>query len=279
MPLFLRGSCSPPFPQEGQQRGAARSEDGGGQQQRQPEGDRRVCVLPRRHIAVEHVLDAEDRAPQGAEKAKGHAAQQDGEAAHHRQNGGPPVAPVFRGQLADIRLAGGGSVRRGPPDQLVQGDAEEIAQQDQPVQVRRRGVQLPFGDGLPGDVQPFRQLFLRQPGGGAKLVDALSQCHEKSSLRVICSQGTISRQRAARPPAAQDALKNRIALCLLMVRCGSKNVHHFSWRSDNRRLQHALPVRRALRAGASHKHPTRRWRYKNKTMALFFMDSIITKSG
>ena len=31
--------------------------------------------------------------------------------------------------------------------------------------------------------------------------------------------------------------------------------------------------RRALRVSASHKNPTRRWRYQNKTIALFFMDS------
>ena len=34
--------------------------------------------------------------------------------------------------------------------------------------------------------------------------------------------------------------------------------------------------RRALRVGASHKNPTRRWRYKNKTIVLFLMDSSIT---
>ena len=33
--------------------------------------------------------------------------------------------------------------------------------------------------------------------------------------------------------------------------------------------------RRALRVGASHKNPTRRWRYKNKTIVLFLMDSSI----
>ena len=33
--------------------------------------------------------------------------------------------------------------------------------------------------------------------------------------------------------------------------------------------------RRALRVGASPKNPTRRWRYKNKTIVLFFMDSSI----
>ena len=30
-----------------------------------------------------------------------------------------------------------------------------------------------------------------------------------------------------------------------------------------------------MRVGASHKNPTRRWRYKNKTIVLFFMDSSI----
>ena len=34
--------------------------------------------------------------------------------------------------------------------------------------------------------------------------------------------------------------------------------------------------RRALRVGASHKNPTRRWRYQNKTIVLFFMDSSMT---
>ena len=33
--------------------------------------------------------------------------------------------------------------------------------------------------------------------------------------------------------------------------------------------------RRASRVGASHKNPTRRWRYKNKTIVLFLMDSSI----
>ena len=36
--------------------------------------------------------------------------------------------------------------------------------------------------------------------------------------------------------------------------------------------------RRALRVGASHKNPTRRWRYQNKTIVLFLMDSSITHS-
>ena len=31
-----------------------------------------------------------------------------------------------------------------------------------------------------------------------------------------------------------------------------------------------------MRVGASHKNPTRRWRYKNKTIVLFFMDSSMT---
>ena len=31
--------------------------------------------------------------------------------------------------------------------------------------------------------------------------------------------------------------------------------------------------RRALRVGVSYKNPTRRWRYQNKTIVLFFMDS------
>ena len=31
-----------------------------------------------------------------------------------------------------------------------------------------------------------------------------------------------------------------------------------------------------MRVGASHKNPTRRWRYKNKTIVLFLMDSIIS---
>ena len=31
-----------------------------------------------------------------------------------------------------------------------------------------------------------------------------------------------------------------------------------------------------MRVGASHKNPTRRWRYKNKTIVLFFMDSSIS---
>ena len=35
--------------------------------------------------------------------------------------------------------------------------------------------------------------------------------------------------------------------------------------------------RRALRVGASHKNPTRRWRYKNKTLVLFLMDSSIIR--
>ena len=30
-----------------------------------------------------------------------------------------------------------------------------------------------------------------------------------------------------------------------------------------------------MRVGASHKNPTRRWRYKNKTIVLFLMDSSI----
>ena len=34
--------------------------------------------------------------------------------------------------------------------------------------------------------------------------------------------------------------------------------------------------RRALRVGAFPKNPTRRWRYQNKTIVLFFMDSSIT---
>ena len=32
-----------------------------------------------------------------------------------------------------------------------------------------------------------------------------------------------------------------------------------------------------MRVGASHKNPTRPWRYKNKTIVLFFMDSSISK--
>ena len=35
--------------------------------------------------------------------------------------------------------------------------------------------------------------------------------------------------------------------------------------------------RRALRVGVSHKNPTRRWRYQNKTIVLFFMDSSMAQ--
>ena len=34
-----------------------------------------------------------------------------------------------------------------------------------------------------------------------------------------------------------------------------------------------------MRVGTSHKNPTRRWRYKNKTIVLFLMDSSISHTG
>ena len=63
------------------------------------------------------------------------------------------------------------------PGQLIQGDAEEVGQLDEFIQIGHRLARLPLADALAGHPQLFRQLLLGQTHLGAESENSFGQGH------------------------------------------------------------------------------------------------------
>ena len=121
--------------------------------------------------------------PQGEVDQQGGAEQKGAHPAAHQQHDGGDSPPSCgaggrAGPLQPARRGGGGL----PLHQLVQGEAEELPQLHQLVQLRHAGVVLPLGHRLPGHPQRVGHLPLGEIARLAELIEPLTQIHGETTF-------------------------------------------------------------------------------------------------
>ena len=121
--------------------------------------------------------------PQGEVDQQGGAEQKGAHPAAHQQHDGgdspPSCGAGGRAGLFQPARRGGGGL---PLHQLVQGEAEELPQLHQLVQLRHAGVVLPLEHRLPGHPQRVGHLPLGEIARLAELIEPLTQIHGKTTF-------------------------------------------------------------------------------------------------